>query len=132
MRFLVLLSICAALLMAGCKPGRSGASSASARTPATVDFKARLDAAKGITFANERDQALAAVAKDAARGGEASVTKQAVANIMFTTAKDETAADCALKLAAAGQGAAANDVARMITFTTVRDATLKKLAAGNH
>lgn len=98
----------------------------------SIELKARLEAAKAITFSNDRDQALSAVARDAAKAGDAPVTKAALGSINFTAVKDETAADCALKLAAAKQGTAANEVANMISFTTIRDATLKKLASGGY
>ena len=129
MRFLVTFMFCLGLLLVGCKPTGSAPSSPDG-TAGKSDLKARLDAAKAITFTSERDQALAAVARDAAKAGDAAVTKSAIGGIVFTSAKDEAAAECALKLAAAGQGAAANEVAQMITFTSVRDATLKKLATG--
>ncbi len=128
MRFILLLAVCA-LLAVGCKPGDLPQSS-SRPSSANGDLKARLEAAKAITFTSDRDQALAAVARDAAKAGDASVTKSALGGIVFTSAKDEAAAECALKLAGAGRGAEANEVAHMITFTGVRDATLKKLATG--
>lgn len=128
MRFLFVLAACAGLLLTGCKPG--GATSSTEPSTANADLKARLEAAKAITFTSDRDQALSAVARDAAKAGDAAVTKSALGGIVFTSARDEAASDCAVKLAAARQGAAANEVARTITFTDVRDATLKKLATG--
>lgn len=130
MRLIFLLMACVVLVMAGCKPGDPATPPDSAG--GSIELKARLDAAKAITFSGDRDQALSAVARDAAKAGDVAVTKGALGAINFTAVKDETAADCALKLAAAKQGAAANEVASLITFTTVRDATLKKLATGGH
>lgn len=127
MRLCFLLIGCVALL-AGCKPGGSAPPLDTAS--GATELKARFDAAKAITFSGDRDQALSAVARDAAKAGDPAVTKSALNAINFTAVKDETAADCALKLAAAKQGTAANEVAGMITFTTIRDATLKKLATG--
>ena len=128
MRLFFLLIACVALLVVGCKRGSSAGSPDSAG--GAIELKARLDAAKAITFSGDRDQALSAVARDAARAGDVAVTKGALGAINFTAVKDEVAADCALKLAAARQGTAANEVAGLITFTSVRDATLKKLASG--
>ena len=130
MRSFFPLIACVSLLLTGCKPVGSTRPSDSA--PITIELKARLEAAKAITFSNDRDQALAAVARDAAKAGDATVTKAALGAINFTAVKDETAADCALKLAAAKQGTSANEVANMISFTTIRDATLKKLASGGY
>ena len=129
MRFFVTFVFCLGLLLTGCKPNDS-APSTPGGAAGKSDLKARLDAAKAITFTSERDSALAAVARDAAKAGDAGVTKGAIGGIVFTSAKDEAAAESALRLAAAGQGTAANEVAQMITFTSVRDATLKKLATG--
>jgi hypothetical protein len=130
MRSFFPLMACVALLMTGCKPGNS--TRPLDAPPISIELKARLEAAKAITFSTDRDQALAAVARDAAKAGDAPVTKSALGSINFSAVKDETAADCALKLAAAKQGAAANEVANLISFTTVRDATLKKLASGGY
>jgi hypothetical protein len=94
-------------------------------------FTSRLEAARAITFMNERDKALASVARDAARAGNVSVTKDAVQNITFMNARDDAAADCALALSEAGNDTAAVEVARMITFLNKRDQVLKKLATGN-
>lgn len=94
-------------------------------------FATRLEAARAITFMNERDKALAAVARDAARAGNVAVTKDAVQNITFMNARDDAAADCALALSEAGNDSAAVEVARMITFLNKRDQVLKRLATGN-
>jgi hypothetical protein len=130
MRSFFPLIACVVLLMAGCK--QDGSTRPSDSVPISIELKARLEAAKAITFSTDRDQALSAVARDAAKAGDATVTKAALGSINFTAVKDETAADCALKLAAAKQGTAANEVANMISFTTIRDATLKKLASGGY
>jgi len=91
----------------------------------------RLEAARAITFMNERDQALGAVARDAARAGNVSVTRDALQNMTFVNARDNAAGDCALALSEAGSATAAVEVARMITFLNKRDQVLKKLATGN-
>jgi hypothetical protein len=91
----------------------------------------RLEAARAMTFMNERDQALGAVARDAARAGDVDVTKSALKSMTFMNAKDDAAADCAYALSEAGQPAAAVEVARTMTFMHRRDQVLKKLATGN-
>jgi hypothetical protein len=91
----------------------------------------RLEAARAMTFMNERDEALGAVARDAARVGNVEVTKSALKNMTFMNAKDDAAADCAYALSEAGQPAAAVEVARTMTFMHKRDQVLKKLAVGN-
>jgi len=91
----------------------------------------RLEAARAMTFMNERDEALGAVARDAARAGNVDVTKSALKNMTFMNARDDASADCAYALSEAGQPAAAVEVARMMTFMHRRDQVLKKLAVGN-
>ena len=92
---------------------------------------ARLEAARAMTFMNERDEALGAVARDAAHAGDVEVTKSALKSMTFMNAKDDAAADCAYALSEAGQPAAAVEVARTMTFMHKRDQVLKKLAVGN-
>jgi hypothetical protein len=121
----VLLSL--TLLVSGCihhestihSPGESSS------------LESRLEAARAITFMNQRDSALGSVARDAARAGNVSITKDALRNITFMNARDEAAADCALALSEAGNATAAVEVARTITFLNKRDQVLKKLATGN-
>lgn len=88
----------------------------------------RLEAARGMTFMNERDQALGAIARDAAEAGDAAITKEALQGMTFMQSRDAAAGDCALKLSDAGQHGAALEVARSIIFLQKRDAVLKKLA----
>jgi hypothetical protein len=117
-------------LVAGCrKSGTAGPAQTASQNSSAL--AARLQAAKAITFTNERDAALGAVARDAAALGDGEITKAAIAGMTFVNEKDKAASDSALKLAAANQHAAATEVAKMITFTNLRDITLKKLATGN-
>lgn len=99
--------------------------------PEPDSFATRLEAARAITFMNDRDKALGAVARDAARAGDVSVTKEALQSVTFMNARDDAAADCAIALSEAGNATAAVEVARMITFLNKRDQVLKKLATGN-
>ena len=91
----------------------------------------RLEAARAMTFMNERDEALGVVARDAARAGDVEVTKSALKSITFMNARDDATAECAYALSEAGQPAAAVEVARTMTFMHKRDQVLKKLAVGN-
>ena len=90
----------------------------------------RLDAARGIAFMNQRDEALGSVARDAAQAGDVAITKEALQGMTFMLRRDAAAEDCALKLSEAGHGPAAVEVAKLITFMNKRDAVLKKLAMG--
>src|SRR6185503_15547534 len=63
-----------------------------------TSLETRLEAARAITFMNERDQALGAVARDAARAGNVAVAKDALRNMTFLQARDDAAGDCALAL----------------------------------
>lgn len=131
----VLMLLFALGLIAGCS--RNTNSNAPAPTDTTSagrhnGMAARLEAAKSITYSNDRDVALAAVARDAAAIGEVAVTKAAIGAMTFVNEKDQAAANAALKLAEAKQFTAATEVAKMITFVNLRDATLKKLATGSH
>jgi len=90
----------------------------------------RLQAARAITFMNQRDEALGSVARDAAQAGNVAITKEALQGMTFMLRHDAAAEDCALKLSDAGHGSAAVEVAKLITFMNKRDAVLKKLAMG--
>ena len=126
-RLVVLLVATVALLAGGCIHHESRVYPAA--EPGSL--ATRLEAARAMTFMNERDEALGAVARDAARVGNVEVTKSALKNMTFMNAKDDAAADCAYALSEAGQPAAAVEVARTMTFMHKRDQVLKKLATGN-
>jgi hypothetical protein len=98
---------------------------------ATSPFRDRLDAAAAIQNSFEKDNALVAVAREAAAGGDTGVAHDALDKIANTFTKDNTAAECALKLAKAGKGAEATKVAQKISNSFTRDATLAKLAKGD-
>jgi len=93
---------------------------------------ARLDACLTMTNLNARDEALKAVALDAAEIGEGEVVKGALGRFTSLNLKDEAASACALKLSAAGQDQAAVDVAKMMMSLDKRDDVLKKIAKGQH
>jgi hypothetical protein len=101
------------------------------KAPATPEqLRARLEAATAINSPTQKDEALAAVAADAATAGEGEVAKQAVSQINSPTKKDETASAAALKLSERGQDQAAAEVAKMISSPTKRDEVLQKIARG--
>jgi hypothetical protein len=92
------------------------------------DLKARLEAASSITSFTEQDKALAAIARDAAKAGEAALAKQALAKMTSFTARDQVALEAARELVKAGRRAEAIEIAKTITSFTQRDAALKELA----
>ena len=124
MRQLILFGILTGLL--GLSPGCGGKPAASANSP----FRAKLDAAVAIRNSFEKDNALVAVAREAAAGGDADVVKEALDEMASSFTKDNSAAECALKLAKGGKGAEAAEVAKTIRSSFARDATLSKLAKG--
>ena len=68
---------------------------------------ARLAAAHEISSQVAKEEALAAVAVDAAEAGNIEVTMSAIATISSQVQKEKTAAEAALALAEAGQATAA-------------------------
>ncbi|HEX7576551.1 MAG TPA: LysM peptidoglycan-binding domain-containing protein, partial [Verrucomicrobiae bacterium] len=92
------------------------------------DLKARLEAASSITSFTEQDKALAAIARDAAKAGEAALAKLALAKMTAFTARDQAALEAARELVKAGRRAEAIEIAKTITSFTQRDAALKELA----
>ncbi len=121
MRLSGMLAIVAAAALAGCN-------SPSATSPA--DVAGRLKAAQEMNNVSQRDDALAAVAKDAAAAGEGDVTAKALGAMNNVAKKDDAAEDCAVALARAGKAAAAVQVAKLINNVAKRDAVLAKVAKG--
>ena len=115
-----------ALLNTGCIHHERRASAPVERSSLAM----RLEAAQGMTFLTERDEALGSVARDAAHAGDAAMTKDALQRMTFLQTRDAAAGDCALELSEAGQHSAALEVARLILSLQKRDAVLKKLAMG--
>jgi hypothetical protein len=92
------------------------------------DLNARLDAARAILAFPERDKALAGVAHDAARVGDAAIAKRALSQITAFNSRDAAARDAARVLARDGHRAEALEIARTITSFVERDAALQELA----
>ena len=92
------------------------------------NLNARLDAARAILAFPERDKALAAVARDAARSGNAAIVKRALSQITAFDSRDAAARDATRALAKDGHRAEALEIARTITSFVERDAALQELA----
>jgi len=83
-----------------------------------------------MTNLNQRDEALKAIAEDAAAVGETGLVKQALEKFTVANLKDEAAASCALTLSAAGKDQAAVEVAKVMSNVNKRDEVLQKIAKG--
>ena len=99
--------------------------------PTSEDLAARLEAAKLIRNIKEQDNALADLAKDAARAGDDNATKDTIKAIRTTTIHDNAAAEAAVLLAKNGKSAEATEVAKLISQTSLCDETLAKIAKGD-
>ena len=95
-------------------------------------FKGKLDAAIAINEAFSRDTALVSVAKEAAAGGDADVTRAALRHIGESFTRDQAAAAAALKLGKAGKSVEATQVAKSIGESFLRDSTLSRLAKSEY
>ena len=93
-----------------------------------ADLAARLEAATSINNYTVRDQAMAALAKDAATVGDFPTTQSALAQINAYDQRDAATHDAALLLAKAGFRKQAVQLAQGINTYTVRDRTLSELA----
>jgi len=93
-----------------------------------TDLKVRLSAAERILSFSERDTALAAVARDAAKAGNPLRAQQAVAKMTSFSERDAAAVKAARELAKNGYRAEAVDIAKTITSFSTRDSALKELA----
>jgi hypothetical protein len=92
------------------------------------NLNARLDAARAILAFPERDKALAGLAHDAARLGDAATAKRALSQITGFNSRDAAARDAVRVLAKDGHRAEALEIARTITSFVERDAALQELA----
>ena len=94
---------------------------------------ARVTAAEAITNFAKRDEILAGLARDAAKGSDVDTVKRALEGITNLAIKDNAANDSARALAGLGLLPAAVDVAEVITNLVRKDQTmaiLAKAAAG--
>jgi outer membrane murein-binding lipoprotein Lpp len=123
----ILLVFISAIILSGC--GDNAAKST--RVPTNgQEANARIDAAMQIVSHNEKDAALAAACRDAAKIGEGDAVMRGIPMIVSHNLVDEVARDCAISLRDSGKSEAAAAVAGMIKSHILRDEVLKNLAAG--
>lgn len=118
------------LIAALCAFCLAGCESRPAPVSTNTQLQARLDAALGISHTASRDEALAAVANDAARAGEGEIVRTAIQGISNTSTADQAAATSARELARRGAPAFATDVAKLIQHSSTRDEVLHDIAKG--
>jgi predicted Ser/Thr protein kinase len=88
----------------------------------------RLEAASSILGSEDRDRALAKVAKEAARLGQPEIVQKAIPRVLSVNNRDDTSRECALILAKHGFPKQAVDIAKRIIGNQARDQTLLDLA----
>ena len=91
-------------------------------------LSSRLEAAGEISGMTAKDRALASIATDAAKVGEAKIVQQAVEQISNMTARDTAIHHAALLLSKRGLRKQAVDLAKAMNSMTERDETLSELA----
>jgi hypothetical protein len=124
----------ASLFCFGCERIRPEAAASPNQVASSADGKemlARVDAALKIGSYNDKDEALAAVCREAAKIGESEAVKKGVANISSLNLRDEVAADCAISLQASGKTPEATEIAEVISSYNKKDEVLKSLASGS-
>ena len=93
-----------------------------------ADLQARFTAASSMTAFMDRDAAMAGIAEDAARAGDAMVVKEALNRITSFAARDNAAASSVRDLLKQGQHTDAYDAAQLITNFSTRDEVLAEIA----
>ncbi|MFO1512014.1 MAG: protein kinase [Verrucomicrobiota bacterium] len=99
-----------------------------AETITRADLDARLEAAVNINGVTERDAALANVARDAAKSGEAELVGEIVQQMRGNAERDQTALESVRLLAKLGLRKPALEIAKSIGGSTMRDQALSELA----
>jgi hypothetical protein len=129
-RWILSLTLCAiAFLPAGCVLDIYSKQVESESDRESHEFATRLDAAMGVQDVTKRDDALARVARDAAKRGRVGVVKRALTEMSVLEKHDATASEAALTLAGVNTGEDAVPVAKTIANQSLRDDTLAKIAA---
>ena len=123
MRALTLLAILA--FVCGCGTQRGG-NVAPAETTGEASFTGRLEAAKAIVHATERDTSLSSLAVEAAKNGEGQVAKECVHEIVNATVKDDAGYNAAVALAQRGRAEDAKAVADLIVHASMPLARIKR------
>lgn len=95
-----------------------------------ASYASRFDAAAAIGSSSERDKALARLAVDAARGGDAEIAKRCLQTISSSSLKDDSAFDVVVALTRVGKGTEAKEVADGISSSSRRDEALARIAGG--
>ena len=118
------------VFVGGCG-GRGGSNTTTGDTKQdNASFAGRLEAAKAIVHATQRDTSLAALAIESAKAGEGDVAKQCVQSIVSATVKDDAGYNAAIALARAGKTEDAKGVADLIIHATRKDEAMAKIAEG--
>jgi hypothetical protein len=91
-------------------------------------LKGRLSAALAINEQRMREDAVAAVAIDAAKAGNAAVVTKALSQVRGQKRRDDLRSSCAFDLAMAGKLQEAVEIAKTIDVTSLKDETLKRIA----
>jgi tRNA A-37 threonylcarbamoyl transferase component Bud32 len=126
----VLTAITGALrLRAALAGGGNAVSSPGKHEPSPPLLEARISAARTIATDSTRNDALRAIAINAAGNGDALSSKAAIEAMTFVDLKDDTAATCAKTLARTDV-AAATGIAKLIASNELHDATLGAIAQG--
>ena len=94
-------------------------------------LSSRYEAAIAINSIAKRNEALSAVARDAAKEGDAGMVKKCIQSINNISVRDDAAFTAAIALAQFGKGQEAKEVAQTINDITRRDEALAKIAKGN-
>ncbi len=93
-------------------------------------LKGRLAAAATLTNMSQKEDALSAIALDAADAGEGDICKKALEGMSNVSKKNDAAYDAALKLSERGKTPAAVEVAKLITNISKQNDVLSKIAKG--
>jgi hypothetical protein len=98
--------------------------------PSRASLAARFDAAAGLSDVSEKQRVYAVLGVDAARSGDAKLTKKALDGISDVSTKQSITYRAALLLAKAGQGEDAVALAKTLSDVTQKQKALAKIARG--
>jgi hypothetical protein len=125
-QLLIGLIVASAVVLGGC--GKSQYEPFAVPNKRAPALDKQLAEAQALQNANDRDDALARVARNAANSGDVHWAKQALQAISEWEIRDNAALAVAVRLFRGGKGDAAEEVARSIASSVVRDETLKLIA----
>ena len=124
-RILPCLWLCL-ILFAGCM--HEGAPSPNQTDALSAQLEGRLNAALAIRGTKQRDDALKAIAIDAAAAVQSDIVIQAIDSFHDWHMKDDAVAVCAAKLSVLGQQQAAVDVASRMYDPNRKDEVMERIA----